>query len=457
MAKYEDGRSMMVSETITRGGLQSAIEKMRAAGFLQRTWLLFTAMQPLMTLFNFSMTQSAKNRAVLLAVKVLGALMMLSLFFSAATNTTSWQSPPDCTFSSTKEEIIRNVTIGVVSLFLATGPAIVVGRLEKRKFIYRPEWTEEQKQHQIFRWRVQAGCVWFFGLVYISLCALFVLAFIANVSAHDHLSWLQAAASELLSLLVLEPLLLAILHAVFVSIVLRRGGGLLLERAKQRLGIDTTMQTLERHFCHNHADVQANTPVEQFTLDNDTKSKAELKGLQLATDSAFWDWAWTWAGQGDLTLLDRSNNTPTAIPEVAETRPPPLGLLVAPPAPPHHRSTVQALRLVDPGPRLPDGLHLASWSPSITPNSSGRSHFSSNALQNSFSAHGTGVVALHETLAREHGDPVALQCATGTDRTGLPQRSTPVWALALPPANALTPLPRFDREMSLPGSLPSFR
>lgn len=447
MVKYEQGQSM-VSEAMTRGGLQSAIENMRAASFLKRTWLLFASMQPLVMLFEFSMTQSAKKRAILLAVKVLGALMMIALFFSAATNTTSWQSPEDCAVSGTKEEIIRNVTIGIISLFLATGPAILVGRLEKRKFIYRPEWTEQQKRRQLFRWRLEAGCVWCFGLVYVGVCSLFVVAFIANVSKQDHLGWLQAAASELLSLLLLEPFLLAILHAVFVSIVLRRGGGRLLDLAKQRLGLR-----------HDNTDVETSTPVEKFSLDHeDTQMKAEMKAkLGLASDSAFWEWAWRWAQHGEVALLDQPRDGPEEIPGVLEARPPTVELRVTPPAPPLLRSASQALRLVDPGPRLPHGPRLASWSPSMTPTSTGQRLTGGVALQDSALMDGAGAVAVHESSELEHEGSIALHCPTRWDHMSLPQHSSPVWALPLPPANALTPLPRFDQDTSLPGSLPSDR
>jgi len=219
-------RSMMsrqahsLADTI-RSKVPVALERLATSSFCTRLASMFWALHPWVQLRHFSIVMGASIRALLLACKLFGALMMCSLFFDSTGSALTFGSPQECARTSFWSHFWRNVFFGLVSTIFSLVPLLVIANISQRRFIYKESWDRESKRSYVQCWRTQDFLLVTMAATYCGACIVYVMAFLANIDPAYEGQWLTSAVSVLLREFIFIPLMLAALYAAVATCVAR--------------------------------------------------------------------------------------------------------------------------------------------------------------------------------------------------------------------------------------------
>lgn len=198
-------RNEVVDELMRQTRLQKQETGLMAA------WRTFACQSPVGGLFVFDIFRSCKERVLLLAAELLGALTFMCLFFetTGAKGTSCNEAKVAAGFA---EGLGRFMVLALGSLVLAGAPCAFLRSLQTKRFTMlacAPGAAEWEKRLKV--WRIQGVIYWSFGGCYLAACGTFVAVFLANAGDADHGDWSTTGVLALLQELVLLPFLTAVL------------------------------------------------------------------------------------------------------------------------------------------------------------------------------------------------------------------------------------------------------
>jgi len=208
-----------------RSKVPEAVQRLGSSGFCIRLWGMFFALHPWLQLRQFSITIGASIRCLLLTAKVLGALMLCSLFFDSSGSALSLASPEECARAGFWDNFWRNVAWGLLSTFLSLLPLVLIAFVSNRRFIYKENWDKASKRSYVQCWRTQDMLLVSMTLIYCGACLLFCMAFLASIDEAFEGEWITSAIVVLLREFIFMPLALAAVYAAVATCVTRSEAG----------------------------------------------------------------------------------------------------------------------------------------------------------------------------------------------------------------------------------------
>lgn len=176
----------------------NSIAKYRKTLFVHKVIKMFRALHPLESLGQFSTTVATHLRVLVLTSQVLGGFALSTLFLDVVQE----DSRDNCPY--TQSGFGYSMLIGVTSAILSR-PVMFVKIVVRRKFEYRPDWTEEKRQARIVKWHIKYFFFMLFGLIYCTCCVLMIGSFLAIVDKRARMKWITSASSQLAILLLIVP------------------------------------------------------------------------------------------------------------------------------------------------------------------------------------------------------------------------------------------------------------
>lgn len=185
-------------------------------------WRLFRSQAPWLTVLHYSIFMPASLGTLLLMTRTFGALAVTALFFQTSGAAISADSSARCKGAETVWESLGEcVAVGLVTVFLAAVPELLLSKLHKREFLHFEAEDEPERLMQLRIWRMKDICLWILCTVYIMFCLLFVVSFLANVTALDGITWKVSALIEVFTELLLVPMVISMFFWLVTSVTVR--------------------------------------------------------------------------------------------------------------------------------------------------------------------------------------------------------------------------------------------
>lgn len=195
----------------------------KSACFPTMAWRLFGSQAPLLTVLHYSIFMPASLGTLLLMTRTFGALAVTALFFQTSGAAISAESSARCKGAETVWESLGEcVAVGLVTVFLAAVPELLLSKLHKREFLHFEAEDEPERLMQLRIWRRKDICLWILCTVYITFCLLFVMSFLANVTALDGITWQASVLIEVFTELLLVPIVISTFFWLVTSVAVRR-------------------------------------------------------------------------------------------------------------------------------------------------------------------------------------------------------------------------------------------
>jgi len=181
--------------------------------------MLFLAMHKWNTVFHFSITSSSMERAMLLIVKLDGALTANALWFVGSGGGLDWKSETEC-FSDVHGRAIKQIAMGVSSVLFSSLPVLLLGSCNTRSFRPMDDFSDE-KLRCLLRWWFLSDVLASVAAISFSLvCLLVLLSFLARLSSQDQWDWVSRTGATIGVELFFMPLLYALFWSTAASAVL---------------------------------------------------------------------------------------------------------------------------------------------------------------------------------------------------------------------------------------------
>lgn len=185
-------------------------------------WRLFRSQARWLAVFHYSIFMPASLGALLLMSRTSGALAVAALFFQTSGAAISANSSARCKGPETVWESLGEcVAVGIATVFLAAVPELLLSKLHKRKFLHFESEDQPERLMQLRIWRRKDICLWMLCAMYIAFCLLFVMSFLANVSELDGMTWQVSALIEVLTELLLVPMVISAFFWLVTSVAVR--------------------------------------------------------------------------------------------------------------------------------------------------------------------------------------------------------------------------------------------
>lgn len=186
---------------------------------LRRLCCLLQAVQPYLRIFSFSLCTSSSIRALLVISNVFGRVGMSALYF-VASGTSSTQDS-DCQdadlANGLSTEIIRGVLLellfGFFSKLLHLIWTFVMSLFHSREFQQDVKWDAATRKKQLRDWWIKDSLLGALVIIYAFNCSALCAVWFANARSEDRHRWLVSFLTIVFSLVVVEPLTLAVVCA----------------------------------------------------------------------------------------------------------------------------------------------------------------------------------------------------------------------------------------------------
>jgi len=223
----------------------------------QMAFLSFAMHGPIGVVFARSLLMTRSLRAMLLGCELLGALMVVTLFFSAGAQApdaddqcSGCQGNEHCEW----QRLGTMMAVGLSAALLAAMPVGLISSAHTREFVRVPYEGSHEWHKTLRNWRRRDRFVWTAGLLYSFFAINYICLFFANVSADDQLNWFQSGAVTLTQDFVLGPTLVAFAMPVTALIMLGmlacrlgvRRGHVLAKKIRGTMASETEQEPIER-------------------------------------------------------------------------------------------------------------------------------------------------------------------------------------------------------------------
>eukprot|EP00930_Biecheleria_cincta_P002093 TRINITY_DN103139_c0_g1_i1.p1 TRINITY_DN103139_c0_g1~~TRINITY_DN103139_c0_g1_i1.p1 ORF type:complete len:1298 (-),score=178.68 TRINITY_DN103139_c0_g1_i1:43-3936(-) len=186
-------------------------------------WRLFRSQAPWLTVLHYSIFMPASLGTLLLITRTSGALAVTALFFQTSGAAISADSSARCKVAETVWESLGEcVAVGLVTVFLAAVPELLLSKLHNREFLYFEAEDDPERLMQLRIWWRKDMCLCILCTVYIAFCLLFVMSFLANVTALDGITWQVSALIEVVAEFLLVPMVTSTFFWLVTNVAVRR-------------------------------------------------------------------------------------------------------------------------------------------------------------------------------------------------------------------------------------------
>ena len=211
---------------------EKAVQSFISSTIMNRIFLLFPSIHPWLETARFSLFTSHATRAALIITKLTSAAAAAALFYSSSS--VSPDSDPDCLPpTDLLSSMIQAATVGLVTAFVGDTVVFILFMIQTREAVDKHEWDPLAREKQLRRWKWKSMVFWVIWTSHLCLCMFYTLAFLANVSSEDAAAWLEGCAISLLQDLVIFPLTVALILAIFASLAICCS-----QKVKQRIDND---------------------------------------------------------------------------------------------------------------------------------------------------------------------------------------------------------------------------
>lgn len=185
---------------------------------------LYRAMHPAYKLLLRRLTIPWTFQVVMLLNAVFGPLMISAFFFG----TTASPNVPRCEGpDGLLEHLVRDICVALLSTVVGFVPARILGQ---RRYRMMPrDSTEVEVRRQLRKWFLKDFACIACGLLWFAFCCLYIMLFLANVSATDADHWLISLATQFACTWLLLPLVATILLITIVRVFASVRGGSFIE------------------------------------------------------------------------------------------------------------------------------------------------------------------------------------------------------------------------------------
>lgn len=186
--------------------------------------MILLSNNPVSVLFLFDLFVNCKQRVLLLAADLMGALALSCLFFQTGglVRGKPIAGGKDCGGEEDSEnefgaKIGRFLVIATGSLLIAGLPVILLESLLTKDL---KKISAGLQERQLRVWAVQERVFWCLGSLHLGFCTLFVILFLANIGEQDLEDWFSAGGLAMLQDLVLLPIGMALVIPFLVRSIL---------------------------------------------------------------------------------------------------------------------------------------------------------------------------------------------------------------------------------------------
>lgn len=200
-----------VSDYILRHVHHTSRMSLRAMG------MILLSNNPIGALYLFDFFISCKQRVLLFAADLMGALALSCLFFQASGLVRGKPRGDSAGCGGDDDggmggKIGRFIVIASGSLLFAGLPVIILESLLTKDIKVIPGGQGSAAWNKQLRaWQVQERLFWLIGFLYLSFCTLFVIVFLANIGNEDNEDWFTSGGMALLEDIVMLPVGMAII------------------------------------------------------------------------------------------------------------------------------------------------------------------------------------------------------------------------------------------------------
>jgi len=159
------------------------------------------------------------ERALLLMVRLIGAITANALWFAGSGGGLAWDSETEC-FSDVHGRAVKQIAMGVTSAVVSSLPVLLLSLCNTRSF--RPvDGFSDEKLRCLLRWWLLSDVLVVVAAVIFNLvCSFFLLSFLARLSLQDQWDWVSRTVATVSVEFVLTPLLLSLFWSMAASVVL---------------------------------------------------------------------------------------------------------------------------------------------------------------------------------------------------------------------------------------------
>lgn len=195
--------------------------------FVKTFFTLCLTQNPVGALFAFDFFSTCKQRVLVFAAELLGALAVTCIFFEASgmARGKKVKGGVGCSSSDGGDVIAANIgrffVIAMFCLLVAGLPVHLLSSLQTRGFKIMKEAPGSEAWHKQLRvWNFQAMLVGTLLPIYILCCVTYIIMFIANIGDEDHSEWTSTGTLALFQDILLVPCATALLVPLCAQVLL---------------------------------------------------------------------------------------------------------------------------------------------------------------------------------------------------------------------------------------------